>query len=73
MALPSEQLGAIEAERLHSDDDPSLCRLRNGELFDGQHIGGSRLTNHYGSHGPQRNQLTIPRRLRNGVVRMISA
>ena len=51
MALSGEKLRAIEAERLHSDEDPPGCRLRTGNLFDPQHVWGSWLTNDCGLHG----------------------
>jgi len=44
VTLPSEEFGAVEPERLYSDEDPPGRWLRNRQFLNRQHVG-------FGFHG----------------------
>src|SRR5207237_7770378 len=50
VALTCEELGAIEAERSHTNPDPTGARFRARDLFDLQHLGSARPMDAYGLH-----------------------
>ena len=62
MALPSEQLGAVEPKSADPDQHPARLRLRHGPFLERQNLGRSGAFHDDGFHARAHGSLLLSRR-----------